>query len=196
VLLLVFLVIAVPYKFWLAHIYNFLVINKDFPKPDAILVEGWVSDRQIQYVVSLYQRWPDMLIVMVGPKILQLSDFYPAQTWAEARKIQLIGRGIPEEDVIPVVQERSGTRNEALASLNVISQHNVKVLLIITAPHHLRRSYQTYRRIYKSKDIEVFCSAYPVGSFQANNWWKSHDGVSAVWNEYMKLLYYFVKGYL
>lgn len=87
------------------------------------------------------------------------------------------------------------TLNKSLFIADSLKKYSYKKVLILTEAFHSRRTYNVYKKILCPEGIEVFCSVY-FGEKTASDWWYSANGFRNVTTEYMKLIFYWIKGYI
>ncbi|MBA4417762.1 MAG: hypothetical protein C0392_07610 [Syntrophus sp. (in: bacteria)] len=81
------------------------------------------------------------------------------------------------------------TWNTAFAVMDALSRKGYRSMIIVSPWHHSRRSCDVYTIAGAQKGIEVSCK--PVeGGLNRHNWWKSHVGMSVIFGEVVKRIYY------
>jgi uncharacterized SAM-binding protein YcdF (DUF218 family) len=68
--------------------------------------------------------------------------------------------------------------------------------LLVTDPYHARRSLWTFRTTLAGTALDVSPAPVVDGWFSADHWWQTEDGFVAVDEEYIKLVYYLLRGYV
>ncbi len=197
-LLTFILIILVPYKFWLSIMYEIVVIDRKIEKVDAIILEGgWMESEHLKFAAEYIKNGYAELIFTTGPKIeTRYQNHFGNKTRATWFKEELVKLGVDESNIIPIEQKRRGTYIEANASMPLFEKYEIRSAIIITEPSHQLRSFMTYKKIYRGKDMKFFVTSIEPSWFSEDNWWKSHNGIQALYGEYMALIYYFVYGYI
>ena len=71
-----------------------------------------------------------------------------------------------------------------------------RTLLVVTAEHHSRRAWLTFRKAYRGSGVDVVLIAARGEWYDPGSWWQEERTFLAVWEEYLKLAYYLARGYL
>jgi len=158
-----------------------------------------VFDSGKRLALDLYKQGFSKYIVTTGGPILRNAACFEYGTWAEVAKRYFISSGIAESRVISVATQIRGTRQEALALRPVLKGLDATSVIIITQRGHERRSYLAFRKALQETQIPISpisITAADEDWFQADNWWKSHDGLIFLFTEYLSLLYYWFNDYI
>lgn len=87
------------------------------------------------------------------------------------------------------------TLTEARFVLTQLSEQKVRSAILVAEGFHTRRSLGVYRREAKKWGIHIIPHPY-YSLYQKEDWWRRHEGVRAFVTEYLKLGYYFIRGYI
>lgn len=120
------------------------------------------------------------------PRSLAAAGFL--RTEAEISQQRLIESGVPQEDILLLPQATS-TYEEALAINEFIPSDAKKNLLLITTESHTRRALGTFREYAGSWDDIQAYGVKPT-HYEPHQWWKNEFGFLAIFEEYLKLTYY------
>lgn len=191
-----FIVIVLFRGFWLQSIYGILVPKPNIKVADAILIEGWTNDKEIQLAADLFRKGFGKYIFTSGYKIGRFADCYKSDNYAEVTKEQISKMGIEDYKIIPIIQPERGTYNEAVSSKPLFEKYSINSVLIVTSNWHVLRTYLTYKKVFKEKPIIFYLAPVESELFKANNWWRSHYGLEHLFMEYLKLIYYWCNGYI
>ncbi|MBC8553594.1 MAG: YdcF family protein [Candidatus Brocadiales bacterium] len=191
-----FIIIVLFRGFWLQSIYEVLVPEPNIKVSDAILIEGWTNDKEIQLAVDLFKKGFGKYIFTSGYKIGRFADCYKNDNYAEVTKEQIIRMGIEDDKIIPIIQPERGTYNEAVSSKLLFEEHNIKSVLIVTANWHMLRTYLTYKKIFEEKPIAFYLAPVEAETCKVNNWWRNHYGLECLFGECLKIICYWFKGYI
>ena len=197
IILFIFLLVIILFRgFWLQSIYGLLVPDPNIEVADAILVEGWANDEEVQLAADLFKKGFGKYIFTTGYKIGRFAECYKSDNYAEVTKEQISKMGIEDYKIIPIIQPERGTYNEAVSSKLLFEKYNIKSVLIVTTNWHMLRTYLTYKEVFKGKPITFYLAPVDAEMCKVNNWWRSHDGLECLFGEYLKLIYYWFKGYI
>lgn len=173
---------------------NWLVTEELPDHADAmVLLMGTFPPRVLQ-AVDLYSEGRTGRIIIVneyrGPyKMLTDKGVEVIGTTAQASNA-LITLGIPSDSITILPGEAQSTLNEAMVTMDYLSQHHeIKSLILVSSPSHMRRAKLIFRKaiIYSGLQVNVFCSPSKYTGFNPDKWWKDKEDIQIVLSEYLKL---------
>jgi len=91
--------------------------------------------------------------------------------------------------------EHPYTYNKSSVIVDSLKKYGYNKVLILTNAFHSKRTLSVYRKLLLPYGINVFCSVYYT-DYNSSDWWNSAEGVRNIVSEYLKLVYYWLKGYL
>ncbi len=186
------LLVILSYRWWLAGLAHVLWVDQPPMQADAILVLGGGDGSRQDRAIALYRQGWAPLIISSGEKPF-LPDF--ERSFAELGADYMVARGIPREHIL-LIPATTSTYDEAIASLALARERSFVSLIIVTEHYHSGRSSLTFHHVYRGTNIRLtFVSAYPAW-FDGEAWWTNERSLLAVCEEYEKLIYYLLKGYL
>ncbi len=103
--------------------------------------------------------------------------------------------GIPRQDYSIMLVRLSDPYTYNTAKALADSLTDIKSLLVFSDNFHIRRSYLVYKKIFNAKGVEVRAWSMPI-YLRADNWWRYANGWRRVVDEYIKLTFYRIKGYI
>ena len=166
---------------------------------DVLVVESGstVADYVMQEAIRLYQnnRIEKIMIVLhtydVHPNVFGVQNY--SQLVAQA----FDSLDIPASDysVLHLGVPDPYTYNTAIALADTLTQSKVNSILLLNDNFHIRRSLLAYQKAFRSTEINVYPHVLPI-YITSENWWHSGNGWRRVVGEYLKLTFYFIKGYL
>lgn len=109
-------------------------------------------------------------------------------TEAEAAKQRLLQLGVPEAAII-LLPEATSTREEVNALNTYFKDKRRSSLLLITTQTHTRRALGVFKEYADAWD-EIAAYGVPPTHYDPHWWWKNEYGFLAVYEEYLKLWYY------
>lgn len=192
-LLLAWILIA-----WLAA--ERLIVEKSLPHADAILVLGGSSTyiERTQKAAELYKKG-------IANRILLTNDGERAgwsQTeqrnppFVELAKRNLIGQGVPAENIEIIHEEVYGTIDEAKVLEKMAKAENWKAILVVTSAYHTNRALWIFEKIFADNNVNTKVGIEPAMTGQQTPppfiWWLSFDGWRLVAGEYVKFVYYWM----
>ena len=189
---LALLVLLLSNKLWLPLVARVLVVDQPPREADAIMVMGGGDGSSQDRAVQLYREgWAPLLLSSDEPPNLP----GPERSYAELGADYMIQQGIPPESILMVPQTTS-THDEARICLALSQERGFGRLLVVTDEYHTLRTSLTFKHVFRDTGVEIVYIAAHPDWFDAERWWQSERPVLAVFQEYLKLGYYFVKGYI
>lgn len=120
-----------------------------------------------------------------------------ARTWdkclgASYMRNQAIQMGIPSEAII--VEESLHTRENAEHVLEIVKQHNMNRIILITSPFHQLRTYLTFAKVFQPYSIEIVNYYAETGEWHPATWFLSREHRKLVRSEMERIKKYREKG--
>ena len=108
---------------------------------------------------------------------------------------ELHNSGVPDQSVDVLMNEVSGTHEEAELVKRYAIDQGFRSVLIVTSAYHSRRALWTFSRVFRDTGIEVGLMPASPGtdSPRPATWWLTARGWRLVPTEYVKMIYYVVK---
>ena len=193
-----FLILAWILLAWLAA--ERLIVEKSLMHADAILVLGGSSTyiERTQKAAELYKKG-------IATKILLTNDGERAgwsQTeernppFVQLAKRNLIGQGVPAENIEIIPEEVAGTIDEAEILARKTQDNGWDAVLIVTSAYHTNRALWIFDKIFADNNVKTNIGIEPAMTGQQTPppfvWWLSSDGWRLVAGEYVKFVYYWM----
>lgn len=196
--LLVFLLLLVLFaRPVLVSLAKFLELPQSDAHCDVIVVEGGpaLSEYFMTQALKPYLAGQVDKIVLIihtydlNPTIFGIKNYRPFVDAA------LDSLGIPPDDydLLMLDIQDPYTYNSAVALKNTLK--NIRSILVFNDNFHMRRSYLTFKKVFADTDITIHPYTYEI-YLNAENWWTSGNGWRRVVGEYIKLTFYWIKGYI
>lgn len=176
---------------------KFLELPRSHLSCDAIIIESGpaFSEYFVTQALEAYYSGQAKKIIMVlhsydlKPTIFGIRNY---RTFVESAFDSL---GIPKQNYLLLMLDIQDpyTLNSAIALADTLA--DVRSILVFNDNFHIRRSTLTYQKIFAAKNIAVYPYTYEI-YLNSSNWWKSANGWRRVIDEYIKLTFYWVKGYI
>lgn len=172
-----------------------LLIVDEPPVPsDVVIVAGGDVDR-IAYGADLIRGGTaPRLLVLISPS--HCSAFWGFRC-DQAIVRRLLEMGLRKEQVI--IEERShSTHTEAVYSRQDMERESLASAVVISEPFHMRRISLAWRRAFADTGVRLTFTAIPFErtGMRLEGWWTREEELLFVFQEYVKLGLYWVKGYL
>ncbi|MDA2915583.1 YdcF family protein [Nitrospinae bacterium AH_259_B05_G02_I21] len=197
VLIAVVVLVALALVAWrpvLTGLGRFLIVDESPVPSDVVVVSGGNVDR-ILYGIELVQGGTaPRLLVLVSPA--DCSAFWGFRC-DQAIVQRLLEMGLRREQVI--IEERShSTHTDAVYSRQDMEREGLASAVVISEPFHMRRISWAWRRAFADAGVRLTFTAIPFErtGIRLEGWWTREDELLFVFEEYVKLGLYWVKGYL
>lgn len=174
---------------------NFLMNEDTVEKADAIFVLGGNNyDRSLK-ALDLHRQNVAPLIYTLGENIstdlailgTEIPDALLAQEF-------LLDLGLTIKQVIPLIKGTS-TVEESDAILTECLSKKFKTIVIVSDKFHLRRVGNVFKEKFKNKGVTVLLAGASNSNYDEQKWWQYENGLIMLNNEYIKLGYYWLKGF-
>ena len=193
----VFLLLLVFAKPIMIAVADYLHVPSSTEHCDVLIVQAGssIGDYVMREALKVYERGQvDRLIV-----VLHAFDLEPA-IFAIPNYRRLViqaldSLNVPKRDyeVLFIPLDDPYTYNSALALADTLQ--DVHSILLFNDNFHIRRSYLTYKKVFEKHNITVRPYAMPI-YLNSRNWWRSANGWRRVVDEYIKLTFYWINGYI
>jgi uncharacterized SAM-binding protein YcdF (DUF218 family) len=172
---------------------HFLTVDDALSQADAIVILGGGNPGRARHGVELFERGYAPVVVFSGGT---LKDVGLACSSAMLSLEAAQELGLPPGVAI-IAPEAQSTYDEAVNLRGLArergwgSPHRRWGLIIVTEPLHTRRAARTFRTLLP--EVEVIVSAAPDPRYDPARWWESEHGLVGVFNELLKLGFYWAK---
>lgn len=179
----------------LTDIADLLVVNDPFQPADIIFVLNGDYNTRPFRASELYEQGLAPVIVIARSEMLPAEELGLAPNDTDVSIGVMKALGVPPEKIVvlPVEGGTTSTFDEAIALRQYIESHNVHSLILLTSAFHTRRAKWIFDRELSGLPVRLEVAAVPHYGFDESDWWQSEDGLITLNNEYIKLVYYFVK---
>lgn len=116
-----------------------------------------------------------------------LSDSFSSGDYAEMQ-------GVRSDAILSRGSKSANTYEEALALRELLNQKNsIQSVIIVSTPYHLQRARWTFNKVVGYRvDLQYAPVPFAISQYQ-QRWWEDKLSLAMVKNEYLKLLFYFLK---
>jgi uncharacterized SAM-binding protein YcdF (DUF218 family) len=190
--LILLVVLVISHRLWMPAVARVLFVDELPTHADAIFILGGGDGSRQDRAIALYKEGLAPLVISSG-EAPKLPD--SQRTFAEVGADYMLARGVPAQSIL-LMGETTSTYDEAQASLELAKARGFSTLLVVSDHYHLGRSRLVFRHVFRGSGIRpIFVAANP-NWFDANAWWTQERSLLAVFEEYEKLLFYLLRGYL
>ena len=177
----------------LQSVGNFLIHEDEPQNVDGIFILGGNTYDRSNRAIELYNQGFSNRIIPLGANVAtvlkSVGDSLPD---AFITKEHLVENGVPEGAVVPL-PEGTSTQEESEAILNYCLNNNYKKIIIISDKFHTKRVSWVFKDYFRNEGVEVLICGASHSDYDEGFWWKSEGGLIMVNNEYVKLVYYWLK---
>jgi hypothetical protein len=196
IVLILFLLIYGCRNFLLDYAAFFISAKDAVSQADAIVVENWQYPSMASIRVSL-----QLLSEGMGKSIFiteypfsnpnTLSDTMCQPYYHEMLSLFFKSQGYDfgKIKIIPVLTRDPVTWNTAVTVIEAIKAQGYSSMILVSPWHHSRRSFDAYTKAGRQKGVTIYCKSFEE-SLRKDNWWKSDAGLSTVFSEIIKRVYY------
>ncbi len=187
------LVLIIFLKPILRGLGNYLVAEDTLEYSELVVVLGGSSYERGMEAVKVHQLYPAKRYVTTGghvPNTLLALD--TALLESELTAHLMTRKGIPDSLIMPL-RTATSTQEEAIEVRTFAEKENYKSITVISNDYHLRRVRRTFDKAFEGSNILIRYHGAPSEDFDPNSWWQKESGLVLTNNEYIKLIYYFIK---
>ena len=168
---------------------HFLTVVDAFSQADAIVVLGGDggSFSRVRLAVNLFNEGYAPVVVFSGGTLVGAGLACSSVQLSLEAAQEL---GLPNGAAI-IADGAQSTYDEAVNIRRLAQQHRWHGIIIVTDLFHTRRAARTFRTLLP--DTTIYLSAASDPSVDASRWWQTEEGLVAVFNEVIKLAFYWAK---
>ncbi len=166
-----------------------LVHEDHIVKSDAIVVLAGGNGSRIEAAAKLYQEGFGEKLFFSGFRV------YPETYTSTLMKNYAIKLKVPAEKIITWIPDvEVSTKGESVANLELLKNHNIKKIILVTSAFHTRRAKLLYEKAISELGYDISILVYPAPDplVPIDGWWKLRTGQKSIFFEYVKsIAYYF-----
>ena len=173
---------------------GYLMYNTPLEKADVVFVfSGSPFDRGRKAAQLLKDNW--------APRAVCTGEIYPGDIKALGSKLResdltrsmIASQGV-DTTRVSVAPVGTSSFEEAQFIYRYCKEHKIKSAILVSNSLHMRRIYWTMEHLRTAQDSVVLQYAgAPASEYSEMEWWKNERGLIFVNNEYVKLVYYWLK---
>ncbi|MDX2001407.1 MAG: ElyC/SanA/YdcF family protein [Chitinophagales bacterium] len=172
---------------------NFLICENTLQKSDAIFVLSGAPGERGQEAAKVLNAGYANVAYCTGESVPQ--DLYSlgiTLSECDITRSNMIRSGADSLKV-RTIKYGTSTQEESDTILNFCKKHRFKQVILISSKFHTRRVGQAFREKLESKGVKVIIHGASSGAYNERKWWQNEHGLIALNNEYIKLIYYWLK---
>ena len=177
-----------------------LIVSVPLQRADAIVVLSGSSTyvERTHLAAQLYNSHRADRIILTNDNLQGgwLSSQQRNPYFYERARWELERLGVPEASIEVVTTPVAGTDDEAVVVRDFVKSRNIHSILVVTSAYHSRRALWTFRQVLSTSNVVVGMQAVPPG-WQTpipQGWFLSLRGWQLLPTEYLKIMYYRLRG--
>lgn len=172
---------------------NYLIQEDELTTCDALFVlSGNPKDRALEAARLLKSGYAPK-VVCTGESVHRILLVVGDSTdEAGLSRMELLAAGI-RDDKIEVLHIGTSTREESEAILAYCKIKGFKKIMVVSDKFHTNRIDYAFRDVFEDAGIHLVLRGSPSNAYSESNWWANEEGLIMVNNEYIKLLYYYIR---
>ncbi len=175
------------------EISEYLFCADELSPADLIILFGGKRRERAERAAELYKAgWAPRILITGGDKR------ETGVCEAEQQKAWCVEMGVPAEQIAVECQSTNTLENVRMSIAEVEKQigwAKISNVILISAPHHLRRVKQSVAH-YIPKSVRITCCPDSRADHTRENWWHTPEGQELVYRELEKVRRYAIQGEL
>ncbi|OGL44441.1 MAG: hypothetical protein A2W05_10680 [Candidatus Schekmanbacteria bacterium RBG_16_38_10] len=176
---------------------NLLFVNDEITaKSDAIICLSGAEVERVNHCNELFKNGKAEVIVVTGGELDDSTLFYQTSgSLASLSQGWLIRHGLPQNKIV-LLPHGNSTYGESVAVHNLVKERNYKSLVVVSSAYHMRRVALVFKKTFRGRNIKLKFSSASSLSDGLGHWWTNEGKMITLFEEYIKLSFYFIKGYI
>lgn len=179
---------------WLPLPAEWLVVRDRLAKSELLFIPSGNVVWRAPLVARLYRDGYAPRVLVTGGYYSDYFLLLTGETFTDAEMVArvLANLGVPRE-AMALVKGGTSTYEEALILRKYVDDHSVRSVIVVTSNFHSRRARWIFRKVLGGRQVGISMVEADHANFTTRNWWRHEDGLITVSNEYIKLVYYFLR---
>lgn len=175
------------------EITEYLFLQDELTAADLIIIFGGKRLERAERGAQLFQAG-------LAPRILITGGDKRGTGVCEAERLRdhAVELGVPPEAIMVECDSVNTLENVRMSVALVeeeIGWKNIRNVILVSAPHHLRRVKQTIAH-YIPRAVRITCCPDTRTDITSENWWHTQEGQNTVYRELEKVRNYALQGEL
>jgi len=172
---------------------NFLVVNQNFEHIEtAFVLSGGAFDRGNHAANLINTKKIDKVICTGANQPPDFKALHLDMLESELTRKNIISQ-IQDSSIVKLLKVGTSTIEESEIILDYCIQNKLSECVLISSSFHTRRILNVFQKKFAKKNIRIYISGANASSYNEKQWWHSENGLTALNNEYIKLVYYLIK---
>ena len=173
------------------------LVNTDttLNRADVIFVLNGDYNTRPFYAVDLYDQRKAPRIAIAQAESSPAEQLGLVQNVTDIAVKVMESEGVPADDIYILSKNQpvTSTFDEVAAIHQYLIDNNYDSVILVTSQMHTRRARWILEKELEGSSISIQVAGSPHPTFDASNWWTVEDGLIFVNNEYIKLIFYWIK---
>lgn len=172
-----------------------LIVNDALLPADIIfLLNGDFNTRPVE-AAELYEEGlaPRVVIARAESGMAVKLGLIPNETDISVGVMKRLGVPAEAITILPAPGGVTSTFDEAKVLRDYVEENQVSRIILVTSEFHSRRAKWIFERELRGLPLSLEMAAVPYATFDRTNWWTNENGLITLNNEYIKLVFYYVK---
>jgi len=197
ILAIIFVILLIFAKPVLVSLARHLDVPNTNKTSDVMIVEGGPSlaEYVVMQAIKVYEKGLARHIVFVLHAYDLKPTIFGVPYYDRLVATALDSLGIPRDDFSIMLMQVTDPYTYNTAKALADSLPDISSILVFSDNFHIRRSYLAYKKIFEPRGVQVNACSMPI-YLHADNWWHYANGWRRVVDEYIKLTFYRIKGYI
>ena len=193
-LLLVLFTLFVLRNSILLGIGNILIDEDELSKVSHAFVLGGGSLDRGDEAARIYKKGWCKKVICVGENVPTIFECLNIdKTESEVAKQNIVARHNVSEDDVIVLKKGTSTKEEIALILSYCQENQLDTIIILSGKFHTNRVRFVINNLFQNQDVHILLHGAPSSNYDEKEWWKSEYGLISCNNEYVKLVYYWLK---
>ena len=166
-----------------------LLILQDTPSPTdaAVVFSGDPGFERTEHAVRLYHQGLVDRVIFCGGQPGGGDHATSLLEWA-------VHKGLPPDRAL-LEQQSTSTRESVEFVAPILERNRIRSVTLVTSPYHQRRAFLAARKSLGDK-VDLINSPADPSFWSPEGWWRDPWSAKIVISEYVKLTYYFARGWV
>lgn len=177
----------------LQGIGSYLVSTNPIKPCQAIFVLGGGARDRGTRAAELWKQGNASRVFCLGKPNLkewEMMGFKPKEL--NLTRPYVVEGGVPDS-LVKNITEGTSTHEERELILAMARKHKYNCVIVVSSEMHTRRIRNNFQKRFDQAGVELILVGAKDTGYSPQNWWQREDGLLFVNNEYIKLIYYFLK---
>jgi uncharacterized SAM-binding protein YcdF (DUF218 family) len=176
----------------LTGLASFLVVEDELRPADLVFLLNGCIDTRPFFAGTLFKEGLAPKIAIAREKESRAVGLGLLPNITEISVGVLMKIGVPESQIEILPGEVTSTREEADALRQYVEKKGIDRVIVVTSSFHTRRAKWIIEKTLAERGLALQMAAVEDPEYDENNWWKREEGFFRLFEEYVKLVYYFL----